>query len=275
VRHVGAPMMAKKRAFRRGRPVPLIVAAAIGYLLGNWHVTALRSTDSSASQTIALRFPSDWKSNETTAIAPSVAINAITRENVESAAGDSVTDDAQAMLLNPEPMVPEASTAAAAMPQPTLQVASAEDVGSAPAPNAAPPPLPAAAPSNSEIKRAPPAEAKPVAVAARRRADRPGFVLDEAQISSIKRRLNLTPDQERMWPAVEAALRNLAYTNARLTHRRGDDKSQLAAADPNSTEVQDLKSAAIPLLMSFNTEQKDEVRNLAHVMGLDQLASQF
>jgi hypothetical protein len=39
--------------------------------------------------------------------------------------------------------------------------------------------------------------------------------------------------------------------------------------------VQDLKSAAIPLLMSFSSEQKDEVRNLAHVMGLDQLASQF
>jgi len=27
--------------------------------------------------------------------------------------------------------------------------------------------------------------------------------------------------------------------------------------------------------MSFNSEQKDEVRNLAHVMGLDQLATQF
>jgi hypothetical protein len=27
--------------------------------------------------------------------------------------------------------------------------------------------------------------------------------------------------------------------------------------------------------MSFSSEQKDEVRSLAHVMGLDQLASQF
>ena len=48
--------------------------------------------------------------------------------------------------------------------------------------------------------------------------------------------------------------------------------TQFASADPNSAEVQGLKSAAIPLLMSFNSEQKDEVRNLAHVMGLDQLA---
>jgi len=27
--------------------------------------------------------------------------------------------------------------------------------------------------------------------------------------------------------------------------------------------------------MSFNAEQKEEVRSLAHVMGLDQLAAQF
>ena len=79
-----------------------------------------------------------------------------------------------------------------------------------------------------------------------------------------------------MWPAVEAALRNFAYTRAREVRRHGaSTDAQLASADPNSAEVQGLKSAAIPLLMSFNSEQKDEVRNLAHVMGLDQLASQF
>ena len=39
---------------------------------------------------------------------------------------------------------------------------------------------------------------------------RPGAVLNDAQIASIKRRLNLTPDQERMWPSVESALRNLS-----------------------------------------------------------------
>jgi len=29
------------------------------------------------------------------------------------------------------------------------------------------------------------------------------------------------------------------------------------------------------LIMSFNDEQKQEVRDVAHVMGLDQLAAQF
>ena len=51
--------------------------------------------------------------------------------------------------------------------------------------------------------------------------------------------------------------------------------AEVASIDPNAAEVQDLKSAAIPLIMSFSDEQKNEVRSLAHVMGLDQLASEF
>ena len=101
-------------------------------------------------------------------------------------------------------------------------------------------------------------------------------MLNDAQIASIKERLNLTPDQEQMWPAVEAALRNIAYARAREACRRGGTGTvQAAAVDPDSAEVQGLKSAAVPLIMSFNAEQKEEVRNLAHVMGLDQLATQF
>ena len=43
----------------------------------------------------------------------------------------------------------------------------------------------------------------------------------------------------------------------------------------DSAEVKGLKSAAAPLIMSFNAEQKEEVRNIVHVMGLDRLAAQF
>jgi len=39
---------------------------------------------------------------------------------------------------------------------------------------------------------------------------RPGSVLNHAQIASIKKQLNLTPDQEPLWPAVETALRNVS-----------------------------------------------------------------
>ena len=62
-------------------------------------------------------------------------------------------------------------------------------------------------------------------------------MLDDAQIASIKERLHLTPDQEQMWPAVEAALRNIAYTRAQRRAARGVPAggAQLAAdVDPES-----------------------------------------
>ena len=49
----------------------------------------------------------------------------------------------------------------------------------------------------------------------------------------------------------------------------------LATIDPNSDEVQRLKSAAFPLIMSMNEDQKREVRMLAQVMGLEQVAASF
>jgi hypothetical protein len=93
-------------------------------------------------------------------------------------------------------------------------------------------------------------------------------ILNDAQISSIKTRLKLTPDQQRYWPAVEAALRGLAYK----VNKRG---GKLAAIDPEGAEVQQLKSAAIPLIMMFSEQQKSEVRQLVQVMGLQKLAAQF
>ena len=104
--------------------------------------------------------------------------------------------------------------------------------------------------------------------------NRAGYILDDAQIASIKARLHLTPDQQLMWPAVEAALRNMAYKRMQQAAARGAARNvQAAAVDPEA--VEGLKSAAVPLIMSFSSEQKEEVRSLAHVMGLDQLASQF
>jgi hypothetical protein len=45
--------------------------------------------------------------------------------------------------------------------------------------------------------------------------------------------------------------------------------------DASSAEVQQLKSAALPLIMRLNEEQKREVKMLAYVMGLEAVASQF
>ncbi len=45
--------------------------------------------------------------------------------------------------------------------------------------------------------------------------------------------------------------------------------------DINSPEVQKLIWAAMPLLMRLRDDQKSEVRKLARVIGLEQVASQI
>jgi hypothetical protein len=103
-----------------------------------------------------------------------------------------------------------------------------------------------------------------------------GRVLNDAQIASIKGRLQLTPEQERMWPAVEAALRNISYAKEAVAQNRSArDGDQIAYIDLDSAEVQRLKSVALPLIMHLSEDQKREVKSLAHVMGLDGVAASF
>jgi hypothetical protein len=127
---------------------------------------------------------------------------------------------------------------------------------------------------------APPATSAQVAAATaklsapvRRAANnRPGAVLSDGQIAAIKQRLKLSPDQQQMWPAVEAALRGLTY--AKQPRSRVQD-TKVAEIDPASNEVQQLTSAAFPLVMSFSDDQKRELHVLAHVAGLEQLVPKF
>jgi hypothetical protein len=116
----------------------------------------------------------------------------------------------------------------------------------------------------------PPPSARQPEVAPRHPAYRPGSVLNDAQIASIKARLNLTPEQEAMWPPVEAALRRIAYTknSVEAQNRRGQGSAPLAYINPESAEIVQLKYAALPLFMRLNDDQKREVTSLAHVMGL-------
>ena len=103
-----------------------------------------------------------------------------------------------------------------------------------------------------------------------------GRVLNDAQIASIKGRLQLTHEQERMWPAVEAALRNISYVkDAVAQNRTAREGDQIAYIDLDSPEVQRLKSVALPLIIHLSEDQKREVKSLAHVMGLDGVAAAF
>jgi hypothetical protein len=254
--------MRRKQAFKRGRVLSIVVAVFAGYVIGGWSGSVPRSPQLSAAQAVALRFPQDLDEASPVTVAFATSANAAVRGNTQLA------------LFSPQPMVAQAAVSQAQVqqasaeqlpvPQAPLQMASAEQTVAAPAPAPAP-----------AMKR--PNAVKPVATAVHNRDDRAaGLMLNDAQIASIKTRLHLTPDQEQMWPAVEAALRNIAYARSRDARRHGAPaNTQVASADADGVDVRDLKSAAIPLIMSFNAEQKDEVRNLAHVMGLDQLATQF
>jgi hypothetical protein len=134
------------------------------------------------------------------------------------------------------------------------------------------------APAPAEKASAPQPEAKPAAFAPVRNASsgRPGGVLNDAQIAHIKKRLRLTPDQESLWPAVEVALRNISYSKKGQEMKVASAQSaSMAYVDPNSADVQRLKYAALPLIMRLNENQKQEVRSMAHGMGLDGVASSF
>jgi len=127
--------------------------------------------------------------------------------------------------------------------------------------------LPEVAPARAAVA----APAKPK-VASKPPPQKSYALLSDAQIAGIKERLRLSSSQESYWPAVENALRAVAHKlNAA---REANPKVTAAAAiDPDSEEVQQLKSAAMPLLFQLREEQKDEVRKLARIIGLDKVAS--
>jgi hypothetical protein len=259
------------------RLVQALVVCAVVYVMVGSRTVVLRGADLSAAETVALRFPENW---DNAPAVPRVLVAAIGKARTVAHA----VDDARSAWLSPEPMMPQATPLQAATPSSTRRepdLAAAAEVKVAAADTAVPqlsseisalvqaPVLPAATKVASLTVK----ETRVAVPAVRHVVNRPGYMLNDSQIASIKARLHLTPDQERMWPGVEVALRNMAYTHAPDARGRGNPTNDSAAVDPDS--VQGLKSAAVPLILSFNTEQKDEVRNIVHVMGLDQLASQF
>lgn len=96
-------------------------------------------------------------------------------------------------------------------------------------------------------------------------------LLSDVQIAGIKERLKLSASQESYWPAVENALRAVA----KKIHatRQTDPGATGTPIDPEAEEVQQLKSAAMPLLFQLREDQKREVRALARLIGLEKVAS--
>jgi len=223
--------------------VPGIAAAAILSLEGIglaliWCVPPANSAEMSPAQTVAYRFPANWGSSG---------------QRLPTATGPAAGAPraVASLMFDPSPTygLASASSTPVALSERANAYADPSAEGAAEAKRGA---------ASGEDRAAKPRAAKPTS-----------SVLNDAQIASIKARLRLTPEQERRWPEVEAALHNITY------HKDGSQKGKLATVDPNSPAVQQLKTAAMPLLASFTDEQKNQVRLLARLMGLEQVAQAF
>ncbi|MDE5444631.1 hypothetical protein GWG65_24915 [Bradyrhizobium sp. CSA207] len=98
-------------------------------------------------------------------------------------------------------------------------------------------------------------------------------LLSDVQIAGIRDRLKLSSSQEYYWPSVESALRNVVRKIS--ANKLSNPNAPGVPIDPNCDEVQQLKSAAMPLLFQLRDDQKEEVRKLARIIGLEKVAQQI
>lgn len=98
-------------------------------------------------------------------------------------------------------------------------------------------------------------------------------LLSDVQIAGIRDRLKLSSSQEYYWPSVETALRNVVRKIS--ANKLSNPNVQGVPIDPDCDEVQQLKSAAMPLLFQLRDDQKEEVRKLARIIGLEKVAEQI
>jgi hypothetical protein len=229
-------LSARQRARRRYAVIGAVIVASLAGLLVGW--SEALSKDLTPAEVVALRFPSAWNNQP---VRSASAVTAVAKNQI---------------LFDPNPSYDLASADSRPV-IPSGVLAYGDPVESIAPAQAAPAPESRPAERRASLVPTAPARPKP-----------DNHVLNDAQIASIKARLKLTPDQQRYWPGVEAALRGLAYK----VNKSG---GKLAAIEADSPEVQQLKSAAIPLIMMLSEQQKNEVRQLVQVMGLQRLAAQF
>ena len=94
-----------------------------------------------------------------------------------------------------------------------------------------------------------------------------GATLTEAHIAHIRNALRLTPAQAQHWPAVEAALRDLAQRAQSV--RRSGLAQQLSIA----SEVRRLIAIANPLIRTLSPAQRREGMRVAQSMGVSRMVA--
>ena len=103
-----------------------------------------------------------------------------------------------------------------------------------------------------------------IAAATRKPSAEDGEILGVAGIERMKTALALTADQEEYWPAIATELHALGKI---LKAHKG----QTISLDNDA--IQRLYWAAAPLISRLSYEQKQKVKQMAHVMGLHQVAA--
>src|SRR5215472_4883454 len=242
----------------------------ISAVVAGWGVSPVEPRAISPADVIALRFPSDW-SDEAAVSAPAEAPATFALASAESRPIEA------SILFSPQQTYRLPAGTLALAPMPTAVDARAD-----------PHLLDPQSALSTDIEPAAKLEAKPDTKAESRTAavraperhatahvrKESSVLFNDAQLASIKSRLRLSADQEQYWPQVESALRDIGWRAAH-NGNPGNGRARLAAIDPDGPEVQRLKSAAFPLIMSMNDDQKREVRTLAQVMGLERVAASF
>ena len=247
----------------------LVGAAGVAGLLGGLSVRVSQGSQHvrtelslSANEAIYFRFPNSWHDTEAAPDEDVQSPPAQSAAAAEPAPARYAVASAGSMpvLFNPKP------TAEAVTVTPAEEVATMAPpwVLAAKAPLPRPRPKMAALDSATAAAATPATPAAPAKQAAvHKPAPKSNAVLNSTQLASIKRRLNLTPDQERYWPAVEAELRKMEYKKG----PSGDTRT--AAIDTTKMDVQGLRNAGFPLVMSFSDDQRRELKSLAHLLGLE------
>jgi hypothetical protein len=102
----------------------------------------------------------------------------------------------------------------------------------------------------------------------------------DSGIARFKAALRLTPEQERHWPRVESALRDIA--RGADQNADGEPRGMLRRIGSRATEmvlsaaaVRRLVSAAQPLMKTLDDEQKGKALHLARAMGFGGVAAHF
>jgi len=239
--------LSKRKSVRFG--TRFIVLSAVGVALAGYTLHARRSLEAQAADA------REWQPQISNSVVKTDRLAAIVPVSLTAAQPDNEARYALAA-------VPPASDVA--QPAPAIE-AMAPAVPAMDAEKETPHATAPSAPKHAALPPPPPApHAKPKPAAS-------GEILDDGQIAGLKGRLRLTEDQVGYWPAVEEALRTVR-TQLRGHHALRGGKPVI---DVNSPEVQKLIWAAVPLLMRLREDQKSEVRKLARIIGLEQVASQI